>query len=88
MNHRYRSLLLLVLALFSIWFGLATGSSDLAIADVLNALRGQASDLQRTLVLDIRLPRTLSGFIVGGLLALSGLLLQALLRNPLADPYV
>jgi len=88
MNHTNRSLLLLALALFSIWFSLTTGSSDLAITDVLNALRGRASELQQTLVLDIRLPRTLSGFIVGGLLALSGLLLQALLRNPLADPYV
>jgi len=88
MNHLHRSLLLLALALFSLWFGLAIGSSDITTSDVLNVLRGQASELQQTLVLDIRLPRTLSGFIVGGLLALSGLLLQALLRNPLADPYV
>ncbi len=36
----------------------------------------------------MRLPRALSGFACGGLLALSGALLQVLLRNPLADPYV
>jgi len=44
--------------------------------------------LQRTIILDIRLPRAAAGFAVGGLLALSGALMQALLRNPLADPYV
>jgi iron complex transport system permease protein len=39
-------------------------------------------------VLDLRLPRALAAFAVGGLLAMSGALLQVLLRNPLADPYV
>jgi iron complex transport system permease protein len=41
-----------------------------------------------TVLLELRLPRAVSAFAVGGLLALSGALLQALLRNPLADPYV
>jgi iron complex transport system permease protein len=41
---------------------------------------------ETVIVLDIRLPRTLLGFFVGGALAMSGALLQALFRNPLADP--
>ncbi len=36
----------------------------------------------------LRAPRAVSGFVVGGLLALAGALMQLLLRNPLADPYV
>ena len=40
------------------------------------------------MVLKLRLPRALSGFACGGLLALAGALMQVLLRNPLADPYV
>ena len=40
------------------------------------------------MVLELRLPRALSAFAVGGLLALAGAMLQVLLRNPLADPYV
>lgn len=40
------------------------------------------------IVLDLRLPRALAGFACGGLLALAGALMQVLLRNPLADPYV
>ncbi|MBX9658251.1 MAG: iron ABC transporter permease [Nitrospiraceae bacterium] len=41
-----------------------------------------------TIMLHIRLPRVLMGFVVGGSLAAVGVTLQALLRNPLADPYV
>jgi len=40
------------------------------------------------LLLQLRVPRVLAAFVVGGLLALAGALLQLLLRNPLADPYV
>jgi iron complex transport system permease protein len=39
-------------------------------------------------VRELRLPRALAAFAVGGLLALAGALMQALLRNPLADPYI
>src|ERR1700741_2871980 len=39
-------------------------------------------------LLDVRLPRLLAAFGVGGLLAVAGVLLQALFRNPLADPFV
>ena len=42
----------------------------------------------RNVLLAVRLPRVLAAFGVGSLLALSGVLLQALFRNPLADPYV
>lgn len=44
------------------------------------------STFDAAILLDIRLPRTLLGFFVGGALAISGALLQALFRNPLADP--
>jgi iron complex transport system permease protein len=44
--------------------------------------------LARAIVLDLRLPRALTAFAVGGLLALAGVAMQVLLRNPLADPYV
>ncbi|MFC6327674.1 FecCD family ABC transporter permease, partial [Alloalcanivorax gelatiniphagus] len=44
--------------------------------------------LHRELVLSLRLPRALAAFATGGLLGLAGALMQVLLRNPLADPYV
>ena len=44
--------------------------------------------LAREVILNLRLPRALNAFSTGGLLALAGALMQVLLRNPLADPYV
>ena len=49
---------------------------------------GAAADITRTILLQIRLPRVLLGFLVGCSLSSVGVVLQALLRNPLADPYV
>jgi iron complex transport system permease protein len=55
---------------------------------VWHALASVEPSLARDVVVDLRLPRALTAFAVGGLLALAGALLQVLLRNPLADPYV
>ncbi len=44
--------------------------------------------IQQSIVLELRLPRALAALAVGGLLALAGALIQALTRNPLADPYI
>ncbi len=79
---------LLLLALASLLAGLATGSADLPFTQVWAALTGHGEDTVRAIVLDLRLPRVLAAFACGGLLALAGLLLQTLLRNPLAEPYL
>jgi iron complex transport system permease protein len=50
-------------------------------------LRGERTSMAATL-LDLRLSRALAGFATGAMLALAGVMMQALLRNPLADPYV
>jgi iron complex transport system permease protein len=67
---------------------LALGSADISFIETLQALRGVASDRVQSLVIDLRLPRTLTAFAVGGLLAVAGVLMQVLLRNPLAEPYI
>jgi iron complex transport system permease protein len=66
---------------------LAIGSVALPLERLVAALAG-AADPVAGAVLEVRLPRALSAFAVGALLGLSGAILQALLRNPLADPYV
>ena len=84
-----RSLLSLgMLALASMVFALALGSVTVSPADLWQVIQGDGSTLHRTLLLDLRLPRTLAAFGTGGLLAVAGALMQVLLRNPLADPYV
>ena len=89
MPTRRRALLFLIalalLALASGALALAVGSVRVPLAEVFATLLGNGSN---EVVRSLRLPRALSGFACGGLLALSGALLQVLLRNPLADPYV
>ena len=82
---------LLILALASLAamvLSVGTGSVSVAPGQVLAVLLGDGGNLQQTLVLELRLPRTLAAFATGGLLAVAGALMQVLLRNPLADPYV
>jgi iron complex transport system permease protein len=71
----------------SIAAALAVGSVHLSAADLVAALLG-TNVPGADIVLGLRAPRALSGFAVGATLALSGALLQSLLRNPLADPYI
>ncbi|MDX5433333.1 MAG: iron ABC transporter permease [Halomonas sp.] len=79
---------LALLGLAALLLSVTLGSAALSLADVWAVARGQGSPLARTLILDLRIPRSLSAFAVGGLLAVAGALMQVLLRNPLADPYV
>ena len=81
-------ILFLLLAPLSLLAGVAFGSVDLSLGEVMCALAGQEAGLATDIVWQLRLPRVLAAFACGGLLALAGALLQALLRNPLADPYV
>jgi iron complex transport system permease protein len=67
---------------------LLAGSAELSVGRALAALGGGGDELAGTIVRTIRLPRTISAFAVGSLLGLAGVLLQALFRNPLADPFV
>ncbi|MGH8414063.1 MAG: FecCD family ABC transporter permease [Gammaproteobacteria bacterium] len=79
---------LAVLMVIAFFVALAVGSVALPVHSVLDALGGGGDPLTRTLVLDLRLPRAITAFATGGLLALAGALMQVLLRNPLADPYI
>ncbi|HEY6452320.1 MAG TPA: iron ABC transporter permease [Steroidobacteraceae bacterium] len=67
---------------------LLIGSADLPPGRALHGLFGGGDDLSRLIVRTVRLPRATAAFAVGGLLALAGVLLQALFRNPLADPLI
>jgi len=79
---------LLALAAAVVLVSLMSGSANLGAGRALHALFGGADEAARSIVLGLRLPRLAAGFAVGGLLALAGVLMQALFRNPLADPYV
>ena len=80
--------LLAVAAAASLLLSLAVGSLALTPGEVWAALFGADENMAREVVRGLRLPRALAAFACGGLLALAGALMQVLLRNPLADPYV
>ena len=67
---------------------LASGPATVSMREVVNILLAQPEGINSQIVLEFRLPRVVSGFIVGGMLALAGALMQVLLRNPLAEPYI
>ena len=82
------------LCLLSIWLSLALGPVSLPLFDTLRAalrligvpIAGEGLEQAELILGQIRLPRTLLGLAVGGVLALSGVAMQGLFRNPLADP--
>jgi iron complex transport system permease protein len=82
---------LALLAVASLVLSCAVGSVSIPLADlpgaVLDVVRGTSGSLAATL-LELRLSRALVAFVTGAALALAGVMMQALLRNPLADPYV
>ncbi len=77
---------LALLAAATFCAALLVGSAGLSTGGALRALFGGGDEFSRMIVQTVRLPRTIAGFAVGSLLA--GVLLQALFRNPLADPLV
>lgn len=67
-------------------FGLTHGSYDITLNDILRAMTGGGDDTVRLVIADIRLPRILAAIVCGWGMALSGLGIQSLLKNPLGSP--
>jgi iron complex transport system permease protein len=81
-------LALLLLAIGAFAVALSVGSVAVDWTGVMEGLRGRGSSVDYAVVIQLRLPRAATAFVVGGMLGLAGVLMQILLRNPLADPYV
>lgn len=81
-----------ILSLFllaTILLGIGVGSTDNSVADILAVLSGRDRDSTlATIIIQIRLPRVILAGVAGSVLSLGGLVFQALLRNPLAEPYI
>jgi len=86
-GHAVRTGLILLVPL-SLAIALAVGSAAIDLPTLWRVVTGAETGLPASMVLELRWPRAVAAFTVGGLLALSGTLLQVLLRNPLADPYI
>ena len=87
-HSRLRAAGVLLLAAVVVALSLICGSTFSDPRQVLHVLAGGGDPLTRSVVLDLRLPRLLNALGVGSVLALTGVALQALFRNPLADPFI
>jgi iron complex transport system permease protein len=76
-----------ILGAAALMIGLALGAVPASPGEVLAAVLGGQSDTAR-IIREIRVPRILLAFATGGVLGVSGAALQALIRNPLAEPYL
>ncbi len=75
---------LLVLTIIS----LALGGASVGFNEIFNLYSQDLSDTQKTILIDIRLPRIVMAILIGALLASSGVVVQTIFLNPLADPYI
>ena len=86
--------LVLLAAVVAVVVGLLVGPAHLSVSDVVGALARRVSGRidplrwRDTVVVGVRLPRVMVGFVAGGALAVAGVALQGLFRNPLAEPGV
>ena len=81
-------LLFTALAVIGCLLSIALGAADISVSQVIEILLHPQATPQDQIIWNIRLPRTLVGAMVGLNLALSGAILQAVMRNPLADPHI
>ena len=79
----------IVLVAVGVLVSVCVGAKNIALPDVLGAIFSYDEDiLEHVLVHDARLPRALCAVLVGGVLALSGAMMQGVLRNPVAEPSI
>ena len=78
---------MLILLSIIVWYAFMSGGSNLGTMDFIYFLTHPKDELARQIFLNIRLPRILAALITGIALANSGVVMQIILRNPLASPY-
>lgn len=81
-------ILLIAAAMAALVAALISGTIPVSAGDLWALLHGGESGMTGHIVTELRLPRALAAFAIGGMLALAGAQMQVLLGNPLADPYV
>ena len=77
-----------MLAFLGAFLSLTKGSADISLAQIINILSNPTLEPQSQIIWNIRMPRTIVGALVGVNLAIAGAVLQAVMRNPLADPHI
>jgi iron complex transport system permease protein len=79
---------LVITIISTLLLSLSQGAVPLSLEEMLQALLHRGDQLQQTILWDLRIPRILAAMLVGSALGMSGALLQGMLRNSLADPFI
>lgn len=88
-RHSLALLISVSAALFSLFTALSFGAAETSLQDVFNSfLLSNEASFNTRIIYELRMPRTLLAFLAGSGLAIAGLILQTVTRNPLADPYL
>ncbi|ALJ06419.1 iron ABC transporter [Pseudalgibacter alginicilyticus] len=89
-DYKYSFSLLIIFLILCFFMNISLGSVNIPLKDVFNSLIGNPTeqDTWQHIILNYRLPKSLTAIIVGSGLGISGLLMQTLFRNPLAGPFV
>jgi iron complex transport system permease protein len=88
MQRQLLLVILSILACLSLFIAIFKGSTLLSLQQLFVALFGHGSAITQQIIWQLRIPRALAAFTAGSLLATAGALMQVLVRNPLADPYI
>ncbi len=75
-----------IVLLCTLYYGLTYGAVDISLREIWTVLISEGEPVHETIIQDLRLPRVIIGALVGACLAVSGALLQGVMKNPLADP--
>ncbi|WP_169940214.1 iron ABC transporter permease [Campylobacter sp. RM15925] len=83
------SIVLAILTLILCIISLSIGGADISQSDIINFFLGKEIDeIKQTILVELRLPRLIMALLIGMLLASSGVVVQSVFLNPLADPYI
>ncbi len=80
-------LVLFCLLLATVFFSFCAGPVDMPLKKILKVIFEGRGSSEYSILFDIRLPRIILGFAIGGALSLAGVILQGMFRNPLVEPY-
>ena len=86
-KRKYYILIVILLLIIIIIVSCISGSSGVGLKGIFNIITGKSSAFVYDVVINIRLPRIIGAFLAGTALAVSGAVIQSLLRNPLASPF-
>ncbi|WP_339171335.1 iron ABC transporter permease [Paenibacillus sp. FSL H7-0943] len=86
MKLRWKFIIIAIILLLGFIYSVSTGQSSLSLQELWQTVLGNGTPRQELVLFQFRIPRMILGFLVGGALAIAGMLLQPISRNALADP--